>query len=109
MNEKLSIEGKLFEKCRRAFDVCMENALREMLKVGSNEGTLTLKVDFKLETGEFRGREMQQPRIGYQVSLNVPHKGRLEGMLEEDTFLRRDGSGFSVFSVADQMNMFEEG
>lgn len=109
MKEKLCIESKYFEKCRMDFDQCLSIAIREMLKVGSSEGTVSLRVDIQLNKGQLRGREVQSPRISYQVGMNVPHKGKVEGMMDADTYIQQDGADFAVYREADQISMFEEG
>ena len=79
-NYELKIENELFEKMRNAVNAALEITLKAMLKKGSDDGTVSLKISIHLDpqeepddiTGEIL--EYKNPVFGHKVSASIKQK-----------------------------------
>ena len=81
--EELTIESPVFAQVRSDFDALIQKLFANMEKNESIEGSLTVKIDLKLDSEWMEcGRGVQQirrPIIGHKATISVPVQENITG------------------------------
>lgn len=79
--EELSISGELFTEMRSQINHALNACIRKMREVGSDEGTVGVKIHFEIlddeavTNGAGRSKRMDTLKIEGKVTMAVPVKG----------------------------------
>ena len=104
----LSIDHKMLEGAKGAFDTCMKIAVAKAIATGSNEGSATLRVHFDIHQGmdSETGETFMLPEIKYKAGFSVPMKDAIDGkIIEASRLIRKKDGSFSL--VNEQISMDE--
>lgn len=115
--EELTLESDTFEQARENFNMLFQRLLKKMEQTGSDEGSITLKVDVETVTdwipdGEGGSKEIHKPILKHKVTTAVPVKDSFDGKkdtgmnLVYDEELRR--YVLKYVSVGGQRSIFDE-
>lgn len=104
----ISIDNKMLEGAKSAFDTCMKIAVKKAIMTGSYEGSATLRVSFKILKGldMVTGETFEMPDIKYKAGFTVPIKDGVDGKVMEQSRLipGRDGE----YSLVNEQISMEE-
>ena len=104
----MSIDHKMLEGAKGAFDTCLGIAVAKAIGTGSNEGSVTLRVSFDILHGvdSATGETFIMPEIKYKAGYSVPMKDGIDGkVIESSRLIEKRGGGFCL--VNDQISMDE--
>lgn len=81
--EEITIESDVFQQARENFDMLLQKLFRKMDQNGSDEGSITLKVDINMSTdwiGTDNGQEeIHKPVLKHKATTAVPVKDSFDG------------------------------
>ena len=104
----LSINHKMMEDARKAFDTCLGIAVQKAVATGSLEGSATVRVSFAIHncTDEATGELYMVPEIRFKAGYSVPMKDGMDGkVIGNSRLIRKKDGGFAL--VNDQISMDE--
>lgn len=92
MNKKLfeiGIDHSMMAGAKQAFDKCLQIAVARAIKTGSDEGSASLKISFKIMTtvDEATGELRRMPIWKYKAGFNVPMKESMDETIQENSDL----------------------
>lgn len=83
--KKISLYNRDFEETREALDMCIKETMRQLLIKDLEAGTVTLKIDFKINRDEIEDadaptgtRMALHPEAKAKVSFTLQHKGNVD-------------------------------
>lgn len=99
--EELKIESGIFENARNKFNKNLQNLIFEMLKSGSEEGSISLKFDVSMCDNV--------PSFKYQISANMNIKYKDAGREDPEMALHYDNDkGYVLRRIpTSQMSIFD--
>lgn len=104
---EFGIDHPLLNPAKLGFNACVKRAIVKAIAVGSNEGSVSLKLDFTIEdvldreTGEIN----KVPQIKYKSQFSVPLKGECNGELPQDCFIVPNARGEGYLLMSKQISM----
>ena len=103
MKHYIFLDNPIFEEPLQDFDMIIQEALVKMFTRGSEEGTITLKLN--VERDDTSGAIT----IKHNANYNVPEKGKFEGETVPGQFkLTATPDGIAIQPAMDQMRIWEE-
>ena len=105
---EMSIDNELLKGAKEALNACLQVAVRQAIKTGSDEGSATLKIHFLIpkilnkETDEWE----MKPDIKYKAGYSVPMKDSIDGDVIERSTLTLGEDGKYIL-MNDQISMDE--
>lgn len=103
MKHYIFLENPIFEEPLQDFDMIIQEALVKMIARGSEEGTITLKLDIK------GNHETCEINIKHNANYNIHEKGKFEGETVPGQFkLAATAEGVTIQPAMDQMRIGEE-
>ncbi len=103
MKKYVFLDGPIFEGPLQDFDTIIQVALVNMITRGSEEGTITLKLDIK------RDEKSGEINIKHNANYNIPSKEKVEGETIRGQFkLAVTPEGVAIQPAMDQMRIGEE-
>ena len=99
--EELKIESGIFENARNKFNKNLQNLIFEMLKSGSEEGSISLKLDVSMCDNV--------PLFKYQINANMNVKYKDTGLENPEMALHYDNNkGYVLRRIpSSQMSIFD--
>lgn len=97
--QEVSIDSEAFRELQVMIDAAMNQVLGLMEAEGRAKGSVSAKIDFELykEMNE-DGTTSVKPKIGFNVTYDVPRKGKMNGSAPLDIFLGKDQDGGYILS-----------
>ncbi len=95
MYEELSIKGDVMNGASTGFDESLQKLFKNMSKSGSDEGSITLKIDVKIEPIEVTDDDgnpkmVSSPILKHTISTQVPVKNSVGGSTNTEMALIYD-------------------
>ena len=108
----ISLGSSTFSDMKRDWTIVMQEAIAKAKEVGSEKGSVTLKVDFTFDTipvtGEKDYRDAVVPRFKHKVSYKIPVEKSQDGEFGGAYELTEDDSGYALRPLDGQTSMFDE-
>lgn len=95
VNEPISIMSSPFWKYRTLMDHCLKQAINKMELTNTEEGSVTGRINIRLKTdvNKKTGEVTMRPGFEYEISFDVPVKGKTKESMDEAVILYRGEDG----------------
>lgn len=108
----INMSSSTFSEMKGDLTQALNRCLKEMEKVDSDSGKVTLTISIKKDklpiTTESAYRDAVVPRFKWKAESNVPMKTAFDGELGGDWELTEDDGGYGLKSISGQTSMFDE-
>ncbi len=114
--EEITMESDVFQQARENFDMLLQKLFRKMDQNGSDEGSITLKVDINISTDwidtDNGQEEIHKPVLKHKVTTTVPVKDSFDGKRDTGMNLVYDDDlkrfVLKYVSIGGQMSIFDD-